>query len=367
MSKKINIGFIGVGQIAQNHLRTYQGIEDANVVAACDINEMLLERVAREFDIPHTFTDFRRMLKEADIEAVDVCLHNNLHMPIAVAALEAGKDVYCEKPLAGTYTDAEKLYRTAKRLKRKLSMQLATLYRQETRVAKKLIDAGHLGKIYHGRSTGFRRRGRPYVDGYGTAQFVQKEVAAGGALYDMGVYHIACMLYLMGNPEVDRVSGKTYQETPLDPRRKKLSGYNVEELSLGFVRFKNGASMDIIESWAAHMDGFEGSSIFGSRGGIRLNPFGFFHQIEDMDVNSVVDLEGVKFRWDSVYEEGGVYDGAQQHWIAALQGRVPLLPTADLGLSTMLISECIFKSEELGREVTAAEVKKLSKSTAVKV
>ncbi len=367
MAKKINIGFVGVGQIAQNHLRTYQEIPDANIVAAADINEMLLERVSREYDIPHTYTNFREMLKHEDIQAVDVCLHNNLHMPATVACLMAGKDVYCEKPLAGTYIDAEKMVKTAARLKRKLSMQLGTLYRKETRVAKKLIDAGHLGKVYHGRSTGFRRRGRPYVDGYGTAQFVQKQVSAGGALYDMGVYHIACMLYLMGNPEVERVSGVTYQETPLDPRRKKLSGYNVEELGLGLVRFKNGASMDIIESWAVQMNEFEGSSVFGSKGGLRLNPFGFFHQLEDMDVDSVIDLEGAKYRWDNVHEEGGVYDGAQQHWVAALQGRVPLLPTAELGLNTMLVSECIFQSEKLGREVTSSEVKRMSKSTAVKV
>ncbi len=367
MAKKINIGFIGVGQIAQNHLRTYQGIADANVVAATDINEKLLAKVAGEFDIPHTYTDFRQMLQQADIQAVDVCLHNNLHMPVTVECLRAGKDVYCEKPLAGTYTDAAKMVAEAKKLKRKLSMQLFTLFNKETRVAKKLIDGGHLGGIYHGRSTGFRRRGRPYVDGYGTAQFVQKEVAAGGALYDMGVYHIAAMLYLMGNPEVDRVSGKTYQETSLNPRRAKLSGYNVEELGLGLVRFKNNASLDLIESWAVHMDGFEGSSVYGSKGGIRLNPFGFFHQVEDMDVNSIIDLEGAAYRWANVYEEGGVYDDPQGHWLAALQGRVPLLPTAELGLNTMLISECIFQSEKLGREVTANEVRKLSKSTAVKI
>jgi predicted dehydrogenase len=367
MSKKINIGFVGVGQIAQQHLAKYRDIPGANVVAAADINEQQLNKVAEKFDIPETYSNFREMLKNADIQAVDVCVHNNLHMPVTVECLKAGKDVYCEKPLAGTYTDAEKMVKVAKQLKRKLSMQLGTLFSTSARVAKKLIDEGQLGKIYHGRATGFRRRGRPYVDGYGTPQFVQKQVSAGGALYDMGVYHIAAMLHLMGNPEIDRVSGKTYQETPLDPRRKKLSGYNVEELGLGFVRFKNGASMDVIESWAVHMGGFEGSSVFGSKGGIRLEPFGFFHQIGDMDVSSEIDLDGAAYRWSNVYEDGGIYDSPQKHWIAALQGKCPLLPTAALGLNTMMVSEAIFQSEKLGREVTASEVRKLSKSTAAKV
>jgi len=60
-----------------------------------------------------TYTDFRELLKRDDIEAVDVCLHNNLHMPVTVAALQAGKHVYCEKPMAGAYCDAEMILRVA--------------------------------------------------------------------------------------------------------------------------------------------------------------------------------------------------------------------------------------------------------------
>jgi predicted dehydrogenase len=72
-----------------------------------DINEEEAVRVADEHDIPHVYTDFRELLARDDIEAVDVCLHNNLHMPATVAAVEAGKHVYCEKPMAGAYCDAE--------------------------------------------------------------------------------------------------------------------------------------------------------------------------------------------------------------------------------------------------------------------
>jgi predicted dehydrogenase len=288
-------------------------------------------------------------------------------MPATVAALKAGKDVYCEKPIAGSYADGETMVKTAKKLGRKLSMQLSTLYSKETRAAKKLIADGKLGKVYHARSTGFRRQGRPFVDGYGSPTFVKKEIAAGGALYDVGVYHIAQMLYLLGNPEVDRVSGKTYQETPLDKKRAAKSGYNVEELGLGFVRFSNNITMDIIESWAVFLDNFESSSIMGSLGGIRLSPFGFFHTVSDMQIDSRINLDDAAYRWKNVHEVCDVFDGPQQHWIAALQGRVELLPTAELGLNTMLISECIYQSEKLGREVTAEEVKANAKSTAVKV
>jgi predicted dehydrogenase len=367
MTDKVRIGVIGVGQIGKHHLRRYADIEAADVVAAADINEAELQRVAGVFDIPDVYTNFRDLLARDDIEAVDVCLHNNLHMPMTVAALRAGKNVYCEKPMAGAYCDAETMYRAAQETGRKFAIQLSTLYAKETKAAKALIDGGMLGKLYHGRSTGFRRRGRPYVDGYGSPAFVQKRNSGGGALYDMGVYHIARMLYLLGNPDILRVSGKVYQETDVDPVRAERSGYNVEELGLGFVRMQDGITMDLIEAWAIHLDGFEGSSVVGTKGGVRLEPFGFYQSIGDLDVSGSANLDGFDYRLHNVREQGDVYDSPQHHWIAALQGRVELLPTAELALNTMLVSEGIYLSDKLGREVTAEEVRELSVSTAVQV
>jgi len=364
---QVRIGVIGVGQIGKHHLNNYQKIEDAEIVAIADIDEAESNRVSGLFDIPHVYTDFRELLKRDDIVAVDVCLHNNLHMPVTVAALQAGKHVYCEKPMAGAYCDAETMYRTAQELGLKLSIQLNTLFSKESKAAKALIDAGMLGKLYHGRATGFRRRGRPYVDGYGSPAFVQKHNSAGGAMYDMGVYHIANMLYLLGNPEVQRVTGKTYQEVDMDAARRASSGYNVEELGLGFVRLQDNITMDIIEAWSILLDGLEGSSIVGSKGGVRLQPFGFFQSAGDLDLDCTANLDAFNFRLHTVCEQGDVYDSPQHHWIAALQGRVELLPTAKLALNTMLISEGIYLSEKLGHEVSAEEISAASKSTAVKL
>jgi predicted dehydrogenase len=367
MSEKIRIGVIGVGQIGKQHLRRYQDVPGADVVAVADINEAEAVRVSEVFGVPDVYTRFRELLARDDIQAVDVCLHNNLHMPVTVAALQAGKHVYCEKPMAGAYADAETMYRTAQETGRKLSIQLSTLFAKETKAAKELIDAGMLGKLYHARSTGFRRRGRPFVDGYGSMSFVQKQISAGGALYDMGVYHIARMLYLLGNPDVLRISGKIYQETDIDLTRKEASGYNVEELGLGFVRMADGITLDLIESWAIHLEGFEGSSVVGSKGGLRLEPFGFFRSVGDLDLNSTANLEAFDYRLHNVRGLGDVYDSAQHHWVAALQGRVELLPCAEVALNTMLISEGIYLADKLGREVTADEVRENSVSTAVEV
>jgi predicted dehydrogenase len=337
------------------------------VVAIADINEAELNRVSETYKIADQYTDFRKLLQRDDIEAVDVCLHNNFHMPVTVAALRAGKNVYCEKPMAGAFIDALTMYQTAQEMKRKISIQLSTIFSKETKAARAMIDMGMLGKIYHARSTGFRRRGRPYVDGYGTATFVQKRNSAGGAMYDMGVYHIANMLFLLGNPAVLRISGKTYQETEIDPERLQLSGYDVEELGLGFVRLGNNITLDIIESWAIHLNDFEGCSVVGSKGGIRLEPFGFYQNIGDLELDTTVNLGSFDWRVHQLRQNADAYDSAQHHWVAALQGRVELLPTAELALNTMLISEGIYLSEKLGREVTAEEVKETSQSTSVQV
>jgi predicted dehydrogenase len=365
--KKIRLGIIGVGQIGKRHLQEYSGIGGAEIVAVADINEAEAKRVSEQYHIPSVYTDFRKMLGRDDIHAADVCLHNNFHAPATIAALRAGKHVFCEKPMAGSYIDAKAMFDAASECGLKLSIQLSTLFSKETKAARRLIEGGRLGRLYHARSTGWRRRGRPYVDGYGAPSFVKKEVAGGGALYDVGVYHIAQMLYLMGMPAVERISGKVYQETDMDSRRREASGYSVEELGLGFVRFEGGLTLDIIEAWAIHINQFEGSFIVGSRGGVRLQPFSFHTTFEDLDMDAAFNIEYADWRWHQLRENEDAYDSPQKHWIAALQERAELLPTAEVALETMLISEGIYLSDRLGREVAAEEVKAGSLSTAVRI
>lgn len=364
---KIRIGIIGCGQIAQTHLENYSKIPEAEVVAVCDIKPSALNSSADKFKIPNRYDRAAKLLERDDLDAVDVCLHNNLHFRGAEAVLKSGRHCYCEKPMAGTYRDALSMVETAKATGKMLHIQLANIYHPETRATKELIDAGELGTVYHARSTGHRRRGRPFVDGYGSDNFVQKHISAGGALYDMGVYHISQLLYLLGNPAVERITGKTYQQMDMNAKRRESSHFNVEELGLGFVRLAGNISLDIIEAWSIHLDNIEGSSIVGSKGGVRLNPFGFFRSSGELDLNSTADIGQARNRWNNVQDTWLPYSSSQQHWISVLQGKVPLLPTAQIALNTMLISEGIYMSEKLGREVSAEEVRNSSVSTAVAV
>ena len=151
----------------------------------------------------------------------------------------------------------------------------------------------------------------------------------------------------------------------MDGPRRETSNYDVEELGLGFVRLAEGFTLDIIEAWAIHLGGLEGSSLVGDKGGIRLEPFGFFQSLGDLNLDTTIDLESFARRTHDLRAKTDLGDSPQMHWTAALLGHVELMPTAELALNTMLISEAIYLSDRLGREVTAEEVVQSSVSTAV--
>jgi predicted dehydrogenase len=131
------------------------------------------------------------------------------------------------------------------------------------------------------------------------------------------------------------------------------------------VRFAGGVTLDILEAWAAHIDGFGASMLLGPKGGIRLQPFGFFKSYGHLDVDGSVDLERARRRFDEVRGDRGVYASSAAHFVAALQGKVDPLPTAELAFATMRITEGIYLSAALGREVTAEEVEAESTSVAL--
>ena len=366
MSKEVKIGVIGNGQIGTMHVKRWQDVPGVRLVALCDIIPEKAEKLAEQYGADHTFKWFRELLAMDEIDAVDVCVHNNKHAPIAIAGLEAGKHVYTEKPMAGSYVDAKAMVDASARTGQMLSMQIGTLFSPETKAAKRLIDDGQLGKPYYAKSSYYRRRGRPYVDGYGTEFFVQKAVAGGGAFYDMGVYHISQILYLLGNPEVLTISGATHQEVDMYPERRENGNYSVEELGIGLVRLAGGVTFFVEEAWAIHLGGTDGSKIAGAKGGLTLKPFTFHATLSDMEMNAAFDLGAAETRWGRCFPETLAYKSAQHHWAAALQGTADLLPTQQIGLKTMLISEGVYLSQQLGREVTAAEVLENSVSTAEK-
>lgn len=357
MAEKVRLGIIGTGIIGKSHIKTYSTIPEAEIVAVADIREDEAQRVAQECGIGAVYTDYHQLLARDDIQAVDVCLHNKLHMPVTVDALQAGKDVYCEKPMSWCYRDAKVMVDTAQKLGRKLHIQLSTIYEPECRAAKRLIDDGALGDIYYAKASHYRRRGRPYVDGYATPAFVQRATAGGGAMLDMAVYHISRILYLLNNPEVLSVAGNTYQMTDnMYEDRREASKYDVEELGMALIRLAGGITFFMEEAWAIHSDPPDGDHLYGSKGGIRLEPLSYFTTFSDIEMDSTLDAKGADWRWHACDPNTAGYDQSQRHWVWALLGRVPLLDTAHIALNTALITEGVYLSASRKREVTVPEI-----------
>lgn len=364
-SAPVRIGVIGTGQIGRSHLKAYAEIPEAHVVAVADPRDDARAAIQSEFGIPAGYADYREVLARDDIDAVDICVHNNKHAPLTIAALAAGKHVYCEKPMAATWRDAADMVAAAARHDRRLHIQLAQLYSAETRAARRLIREGRLGRVYHARSYGHRRRGRPYVDGYGAPAFVDRAISGGGALCDMGIYHLTQILHLLDNPAVLTVSGLTHQEIPMDESRRTFSRYSVEEFAVGLARLAGGISFAIEESWAVHHEGGEASKIYGSEGGLRFNPLVYYSSPADIPGNTTFDLNATDTRWRACDPLAVWHTSSARHWIGGLLGLVPPLPTAAYALNAALITEGIYLSQQLGREVTADEIRQRSASSAI--
>ena len=345
-SKKLKVGIIGTGQIGKHHIGQYANIPDAEMVAVADINEAEAKRVAAQYGIPHVFTDYKDLLKMDEIESVDVCLHNVLHCPVACDAFAAGKHVYCEKPLALSGAEARKMLAAAEKAGKKLSMQLGTLFTAEAQCAQEIIEKGVLGHIYYAKTSNYRRRGRPFVDGYGTANFVQKDKAGGGAINDMGVYHLGLMLYLLGQPKLKSVSAATFQELDMDKKRRKISGYNVEELAVGLVHFEGGLTMFFEEAWAIHSESGDGDRIYGSKAGMKLNPLTVCTNIGGIESNAAIQVGVWDGRMNLMGEDTPAYRNSQTHLVWGLLGRVPLIETGKIGVQVAEITEALYKSAE---------------------
>ena len=387
-SETVRIGVVGAGNRGQNHAARYERIPGADIVAVADV-DVPKARALAEVEGAESYADHESMLADADLDAVNLCVHASLHESIAVDALEAGADVFCEKPMADDYAAARRMYEAAERTGNRLAVQNQLLYTKETRAAKALVEAGELGDVYHGvaaRSRGWafgddpeeialgaRQRGTPYVDGYGSPAFVREESAGGGAVYDLGSYTVGQLLYLLGSPTVERVRGATFDTTgdryrPGDRageeyrRRVEESGFDVEDVGVGFVTFEDGTVLSVRASWSRYLDE-EGSALVGTRGGVRLDPFEFFTTIADVEMRASPDLEEYLFRrqyldgerGEAAYEAGITADPLY-HWVEELLGRAEPIPTAELALEAMAVADGIALSSELGREVTRDEV-----------
>ena len=388
--KEVRIGLIGTGLISHRHMKVWSQIPGVKIVAGCDIVETRLQDWGAKYNIADLYADYRQMLLRDDLDAVDVCVHNNLHLPLSLAVLRAGKHCYCEKPMTGSYADAVTMYKAQNIYNRKLAIQISSIFNLQSRMGRDMIQNGELGRIYHARSVGHRRVGRPGVDmPVFSPDFYSAAIGGHGPIFDLGVYRISQLLFMMGLPKLQSVYGAAYHGIDIDERLLRGRQYEVEDLGVGLARYEGGLTLDIIETWAINIDQIGPSFIAGSKGGLKIlatDTFGGQLSNEDLFLKNPQELEFYGYENGRMVDKkmnvlmnhraemaadphNAVYNDNQRHWLAYLTGELTdetRYDTPWLAMQTALVSEGIFLSNELGRSVTADEIESLSVSTAVR-
>lgn len=282
---KLKVALIGAGGIATDvHIPAYRKVpEQVEIVAIADVAYDKAKAVAREHGIASVYDNYQSMLTETDIDAVSVCVPNKFHKDAAIAALEAGCHVLCEKPPAMNQEEAKEMEDAAVKSGKLLMYGFHYRFQSETQAAKRFIDAGEFGEIYSGRVQAIRRRGIP---GWGV--FTNKELQGGGPLIDIGVHMLDTALYLMGYPEPAVVLGQTHQQLGTKKGVGLLGewdyqNYTVEDMAIGMITFKNGASLVLESAFAANVEKRDTMqvSLMGNKGGADIFPLKMYQEKHD--------------------------------------------------------------------------------------
>ncbi|MDI3311158.1 MAG: Gfo/Idh/MocA family oxidoreductase, partial [Thermoanaerobacterium sp.] len=197
MGEKIRVGIIGCGGIANGkHMPSLSKLDNVEMVAFCDVNEEKALKAAKDYGVDgaKTYNDYRKLLEDKSIDVVHVCTPNKSHSDITVDALEAGKHVMCEKPMAKTANDAKRMLDAAKRTGKKLTIGYQNRFRPDSQYLHKLCQDGVLGEIYFAKAHAIRRRAVPT---WGV--FLNEEEQGGGPLIDIGTHALDLTLWMMNN------------------------------------------------------------------------------------------------------------------------------------------------------------------------
>lgn len=348
---KLKLGAVGTGGMFQGaHMRAWLASSEIEIAALCDVRLEVAQKIADEYDIPDVYADYKELLKRDDLDIISICTSNKYHSEIAVAALKAGKHVFCEKPDAINPEEAIKMKQAAEESGKVLMVMRNNRFRAVSQFLKRYVENGQMGECYTGRCGWIRRRGIPGKGGW----FTTKELSGGGPLIDLGVHMIDLAVWIMGNPTPVAVSGAVYTkfaETELSDSEHSAFGtkesegvFDVEDLATGFIRFSNGATLQIEFSWASNI---EEETRFVELRGTKSG----FSLIND-DLKLFTEIEGeIGDIQPHVNKNGHGHVANIHHFIDVVQGRKESIFTPQQGVDMIKIIDAVYESARLGREV----------------
>ncbi len=351
------IGIIGAGGIAELHAQTASKV-GMEVAAVCDIDEDRAQRLAGQYPGAVAVNSHTALLEMTDVPAVAIATPTATHKPLAIAALEAGKDVLLEKPMGVNCDECDQIIDAVKQAGKLFQMGFVCRGAPASRAAKSFIDAGRLGRIYHAKASLYRRRGIPGLGRW----FTRKRDSGGGVLMDLGVHLLDLVLYLTGHPKPTRVSAVCTSTfgSPIDkytfdemwagpPNPKGL--FDVEDAVTALMRFDNGMSLELNTTWAADLpNGIyrDGVLLLGDKGGLFFdlwsNELVLAHEQDGYLVDTKPSLPAGD-AWNAAWERQ--YETFADH----LTNRKPPEASAQDGRAVQTLLDALYRSAEAGCEI----------------
>lgn len=271
----LRAGVVGLGWAGQQHMEAYSTLPGVELVAIAGMEDEPRAALGERYGLTRLYTDWKDLVADGDLDVVSVAVPTFLHAPISVGALQAGIHVLSEKPIARTAAEAQSMVDAAHAAGRVLEVAFNHRRRGDIEALKAAIDAGRIGRPYHGRATWLRRSGIPALGSW----FTNREMAGGGPLIDIGVHVLDYAMHLFGEPRVLAVSAVTHSELGTRGRGGAAGGkqdvgsaYEVEDLASLLLRLEGGGSLVLETSWAAYRPAGDefGITLYGTEGGADL-------------------------------------------------------------------------------------------------
>lgn len=358
-SKKVKVGIIGTGWIAEAHAACYKRCPDVEIVALADIVPGKAEKFAKDNGIEgaRIYNSDRELIdNEKDIDAVSVCTYNRQHAPCTIYALEHGVHVLLEKPMCVTTEEAVAICRAEKASGKVLSIGFQPRFDENMKMVKKVVESGELGQIYYIQTGGGRRKGIPTP--YGTS-FIEDETAGIGALADIGCYSLDMVLNAVGYPKPLTVSGymsdffgKNPATYPAHPEYAEK--FSVDDFGAGFIRLEGGIILDFRIAWDMHLDTPGDTIIMGTKGSLRIpstecwngsigGPLKIYHDVAGEKVETVIPEK------DNDVDN---FDKKIRSFIDAVKYGLPAPVPSSQIIYNQAIIDGIVRSAREGKEVT---------------
>lgn len=360
-SKKVRVGLIGTGWIAEAHTKQYLKFPDAEIVAMADLIPGKAEKFCLRNGIDpasvHMYPDHASMLAHEQLDAVSVCTYNATHAQCTIDALNAGVNVLLEKPFTVTLDEAVAVMKAEKASGKILSIGFQPRMDPNMQQIKKIVESGALGEIYYIQTGGGRRRGIP------CSTFIEKKTAGIGALGDIGCYSLDMVLNAIGYPKPLTVTGYTSNFFGTNPlyiskdqdhtAEENAARFDVDDFAAAFIRLEGGVILDFRISWAMHLDTPGDTVILGKKGALRIPSTECWNGTVGGEMTLYTDTAGLQTetKIPILPAPKPLFEMKIRSFLDAVKegGKAPV-PSSQI-LYNQAIIDGIMKSAEIGREI----------------